>query len=108
MDKAERAKLLRQRFKAKGGIAYVPSNKPRRYRHVITGGAFHMAWPEANKDTRRAGLWMHRPDARPPIQLRTKRNAGAPALAKIAAKAPTKLVRAFATAEQFAAARGQR
>jgi len=105
MDKAERARLLRERFTAKGGKAYVPTGKPRRYVYVISGRPISMAWPEANRDTTRAGSWMHRPDPQPEIIPMPKRRTGAPVLAKIAAKAPKKLARNFATAEQLLAAR---
>lgn len=88
MDKAQRAELLRQRFKATGGFAYVPSGKPvnktpvrPKIDRLVTG------WPQANRDTTRAGLWMHKPDPKPKVIPRPRRNAGAPVLTKVAFKA---------------------
>lgn len=106
MTKEERGKLLRQRFK---GFPFVfsgvrkpkPVPRPKPTRIV-------MGWPEANKDTRRAGVWMHKADPKPKIVPRPKRNAGTPALTKIAQKAPKKLVRTYRNAEEMLAARARR
>jgi hypothetical protein len=96
MNRAQRAELLRRRFKANGAFAYVPSGKPAK---------IYIQWPEANRDTARAGVWMHPADPRPKVIPRTKNRKGVPALTMIAAKAPKKLVRACRTADVLVAAR---
>lgn len=103
MDKGQRAELLRQRFKAKGGFAYVPSGKIIHAKPAQNEPAkIYLQWPQANRDTRRAGIWMHKPDPKAKPTPRTKRNAGVPVLTRIADKAsPKKLKRRFATAETY-------
>jgi hypothetical protein len=109
MDKAQRAQLLRERFKAVGGSPFeftgvrkpkpVPRPKPNRVR---------IDWPQANTDTRRAGVWMHEPDPKPKPTPRVKHSQGKSAVTRIAEKAPKKLSLAFATAEALLAARARR
>ena len=100
MDKAQRAKLLKTRFEAIGGFPFVfagvrkptpaPRPKPDRIR---------TDWPEAIRNTARAGIWMHTNDPKPKVIPKTKRYAGEPILTKIARKMPGKLVRRVASAE---------
>jgi hypothetical protein len=99
MEKAERAKALRDRFKATGGLPYVNSGRVRRGYVVLpkpTGRGFVSLGPALNGEPL---LWVKAPDAKPKVAPRTKRNAGAPMLIKIAAKAPKKLVRAYRNKE---------
>jgi hypothetical protein len=107
MDKAKRAEVLRQRFKAKGGRPYVPSGKPRQYRHTISGRPIIMAWPEAVKETRVGAVWARKVHREPGVTVRPKRNAGQSALSKIAQKAPKKLVKAYRDAEALLAERAR-
>lgn len=108
MDKAQRAELLRQRFRAVGGFAYVTSEKTRKPVHESKPWR-NMAWPEIIPDTKRAPTWMRQPDAKPDLTPRVKHNAGTSAVSKIAAKAaPQKLLRAFVNADQLLAARARR
>lgn len=91
MDKAQRAELLRQRFRANGGLPYVPSGRVRSKPHVPAKPTnICLQWPEANRDTARAGLWMHRPDEPEKPTVTTKRRTGVAALTKIAEKWPVK------------------
>ena len=107
MDKAQRAELLRKRFKAKGGVPYVPSGKPRPFRYTFTGRPINMAWPEAVKETRVAAVWARKVHRKPGVTVRPKRNAGQSALSKIAQKAPKKLLRTYRDAESLLAAHGR-
>jgi hypothetical protein len=86
MDKAERAKLLRSRFKAVGGkprAIEAPSKaeapKPRGwFTFGLWGG--DMAEPKLND-------WVQIPDEKPPLTVKTeRRRKGDTALTKIAAK----------------------
>jgi hypothetical protein len=110
MEKSERSDMIRKRFKAKGGFLLVlPKAKPRpapRPKPAVVC----MRWPEANRDTRRAGIWMHAPDPKPKIVPTVKRNAGEVSmLSKMAKKAePKKLKRRVANAEQLLAERARR
>ncbi len=107
MDKVERAKALRERFKAKGGLPYVKSGRVRRAYVVLpkpAGRGFVSLGPALNG---KPSEWVKAPDAKPKMAPRPKHNTGTSALASIAAKAPKKLVRAYATAELALAARKQ-
>jgi len=85
MDKAERARLLRQRFRAIGGQIYVPSAKPRRFRYDIRSTPIVMGWPEAEGNDRRAPGWMKQPDAKLSLAPKPeRRRKGASALTRIA------------------------
>lgn len=109
MEKAQRAELLRKRFRAIGGFAYVPSGKPRRFRYDIRGTPILMGWDSGNgRREDRAVDWIKEPDAKPSLTPKTKHNTGAPALTTIAQKAPKKLCAAFATAEAYLASRVRR
>jgi hypothetical protein len=108
MEKARRGEFLKQRFKAIGGVAYVPTGKPKPYRHTFTERPIQMAWPQIIPDTKRAPGWMRVPDAKPVPVPQPKRNAGASPLAKIAKQSGRKLVRAYRNAEAFAASRKRR
>ena len=100
MEKAARAQLVRQRFKAKGGFAYVCTGQTKQKAAARPKPPkIYFQWPQANRDTARAGVWMHKPDAKPKVAPRTRHNAGMAVLTKIAAKEPGKLKRRHATAE---------
>jgi len=110
MDKPERAKLLRQRFKAKGGLPFVlkgerkptPEPKPKVTRLVI-------GWPQVNRDARRAGIWIHKPDPIPRVVPKPKRNAGVlSVVTRIAQKAPNKLRKRYANADVLLVSRVRR
>jgi hypothetical protein len=107
MTKDERAKVLRDRFKANGGFPYVPCGKTSRY--VVlpkpTGKGFVSLGPALNSKPPR---WMTMPDPNTKATLRLKHRVGFSALTKIAAKAPTKLVRTYRNAESMLAERAQR
>lgn len=101
MEKAERANLLRERFKANGGLPYVKSGRARRGFVVLpkpTGRGYVSLGPALNGQS---SQWVKAPDAKPTMIPPSKRNAGTPVLTKIAAKAPKKLVRKYANAEAF-------
>lgn len=86
MDKVARGELLKARFRAVGGLPYMPTGKPRRQRYTPTGRELNMAWgvgPPRRDD--RAPDWISEADSRPPT-LTTKRNQGPSALTKIAQK----------------------
>jgi hypothetical protein len=107
MDKAQRAEMLRKRFKAKGGFPFVftgtrkakPEPRPKPTKICLQ-------WPEANNDTRRAGIWMHAPNPKAEVTPRIKRNAGVPVFIRIAEKTISKkLKRRHANAESLLAER---
>lgn len=82
---AERARRKVAREQARARAAAEAAGKPAAERIAI-------AWPEANRNTERAGKWMHRGDARPRYQvLRVeRRRKGRAALTEISEKAPVK------------------
>ena len=107
MEKAQRAELLRQRFRAVGGVAYAGSGRARKQRHEPKPWR-NMAWPEINPDTKRAPDWMREADAKPKLTVRVKHNTGKPIMAKIAEKTqPRKLVRKYRDAETLLASRAR-
>ncbi len=108
MDRAERASKLRERFKAQCGLPYVNTGRIRRGFVVLpkpTGRGFISLGPALNGSP---SQWVKAPDAKPKVIPHTKRNSGTPTLTKIAAKAPKKLVKAFASAEALLAERARR
>jgi len=61
MDKTARAKLIRERFKAKGGIPYV--GKGRLKPQIPAKAArIYIPWPETIPDTKRAPEWFMEPE----------------------------------------------
>lgn len=104
MNLSDRAKLLRERFKAKGGVPWrgavreKPTEPPRNRPCNPLGQLI-------NSTLKR---WVVLPNPAPDIVLRTKRNAGIPVLTRIAQKAPKKLVRRYRNAEALLAERAQR
>lgn len=87
MNKAERASLLRRRFRATGGLPYTKADRPpRTVVERVPPAKIYFPLPECTSDTKRAGKWMHEPNPKPKSELRTKRNQGVSALTKIAAK----------------------
>ena len=92
MDKAQRAELLRRRFKAKGGVAYVPTGKPLKPRHDPKPWR-NMAWPEIIPDTKRVPKAWQEPIPAKPVELKTKRAAKVSPLTRIAEKWPIKPLR---------------
>lgn len=109
MDKAQRAELLRQRFKAKAGsMAYVPSGMPAKAPEPVTGRMRFGGWGFALSHRWGRTEWLETPDPKPKPSVATKHRKGVPALTVIAAKAPKKLVRRYATAETLLAERARR
>lgn len=110
MDKAERAKMLRQRFKATGGFPFVFTGvrkskpvEPPRSREVYS------RWHHCEAtNLERVSVWVKQPNTAPRPDLREKRNQGKRALNRIAEKAPSKLVKSYQTAEALLAERAQR
>jgi|GEM_PF-4449012 len=87
MDKAERAELLRQRFKAKGGLPYVAkiTVKPRHTQE--SRRPIMMAWPECERNTSRAPRWLKEADMKDDLTPKPeRRRKGDLALTRIAAK----------------------
>lgn len=103
MTKEERAKMLRERFRAKGGMPYVTTNKPRPFRYSISGRPWHMPWPEQGTNIANISVWLAKPDKKPRPKVQFKRGMGIPAPIRIAQKMPKKLIRTYRTAEVFAA-----
>src|SRR5688572_14777892 len=108
MDTETRAELLRQRFRAIGGMPFTASGKPRKPQPVAQPkpARICLQWPEANRDTSRAGVWMHKPDPKRKVLPSVKNNAGESAITRISRKANAKkLSRAYRTAEALLAER---
>jgi hypothetical protein len=111
MDKAERANVIRELFKAKVGKAgYVSSGRaPRKAtgpakESKVTFGSFGLALSHRWGRTQ----WLEAADAEPAAQLGERNRTDVPALAKIAEKAPRRLVRRCRTAEELIAGRARR
>lgn len=97
MDKEMRADLIRQRFKAKGGIAYVPNpaRKPRReapHRGVCIRYSFPMPI-EGSTGRSCPERWIVTPDARSKGELAPRRTKRTSPLLKLAALYPIRLPR---------------
>lgn len=121
MNLEERAALLREKLRVKGGAirserpagmfaAHTPIEHPKRVRHVVyptpTGRGFVSLGPSLNS---KPAVWVRMPDDKPAVRPRTKHRTGAPALAKIAQTAgQKKLIRAYRNAEEVLAERAQR
>ncbi len=93
MESAQRVELLRQRYKAKGGIAYVGRGnvalKPaERKRRNFSAAYVHGAQVSATHCD-----WLNAPDARRKVTPRTNRKRGLHPLNKIAEQLPRKLPR---------------
>lgn len=110
MDKAQRAKILRDRFKkVVGAFAFTPpkTKKPKRYEPRRT--AFRFVYPMGFAGGPGfVGKWVVRADDKPEPTVTTKHRKGIPALTVIAAKAPKKLKRRHASAEALLAERAPR
>ncbi|HZZ57828.1 MAG TPA: hypothetical protein VFE31_08345 [Opitutaceae bacterium] len=90
MDKAERAKLLRQRFQAKGGLPY-PVAEPRRADPVSERTNFRQGWYAPETDiSKRAPGWVYKPDPVPRPIPQPKRRNGQNPIVKIAARYPVR------------------
>ena len=107
MEKAQRVELIKARFRAKVGKgAYVSSGRaPREPQQParesrVTLGSFGLALAHRWGRTR----WLEASDAAPAFPLGERHRAGVPALTKIAAQAPRKLVRRR-TADELVAGR---
>jgi hypothetical protein len=90
MDKTQRAQLLRERFRAKGGVPFVAPAivKPRRQ---TKGQGFRLIAFGKSNDGRQP-VWLQRPDAAPKIIPKSEhRRKGKNALARIAAHYPVGL-----------------
>lgn len=92
MDKAQRAELLRQRFKVKGVFGYVPSGKPRKMPDEPKPRQ-HIAWPVTVPETPHAPKSWFKQTRAEPVSLQMKRAAKVSPLTKIAAQLPRKLTR---------------
>lgn len=93
MDKAQRADLLRSRFKAKGGLPYLAKITAKPMRHQETRRPIVMAWPECEGNTSRAPRWLKA--ANPELSLGPKperRRKGDTALTRIARKWRSSLI----------------
>lgn len=86
MDKVVRGKLLRDRFKARGGKPFAPSGRPRKPARSSPGHMNFFGFPQANRDASRAGKWFQRPEPKPKVALAIKRRRGTSALTCIAKK----------------------
>jgi hypothetical protein len=111
MDKAQRAEVLRQRFKEKAG----------KWQYVTTGRPRPQVEPKpkvSRLDCQSFGLavshkwgrteWLETPDVKAQAELGNRNRKGVPALTTIAAKAPKKLVRTYRDAETLLASRARR
>jgi hypothetical protein len=98
--------MLRDRFRKVGGVPYRPTGKPIRKPYSYKGTEIIMAWDSGKPSrTDRAPVWIAKPEPSAKPLLKLKRRRGPHALAKIASKAPAKLVKRFVSAEAFAASR---
>ncbi len=92
MERAQRGELLRQRFKAKGGIAYVgrgrlaPKQEKRKWRN-FSAAYIHGAQVSATRCD-----WLSEPDAKPETFTPSRITRPSP-LTKIAEQLPRKLPR---------------
>jgi hypothetical protein len=89
MDKAERSTLLRDRFKAVGGLPFVysgvrkaksPQSPPRHSKCD--------EWPQIEVNHKRTPKWAFDPDPKKPMRLTPKRTARISPLIRIAAQYP--------------------
>jgi hypothetical protein len=107
VEKATRAQLLRERFKAKCGLPYVGEGRTRKPERQAQPW-FYSPLPAVEPNTKRAPGWVKAPLPKPKTVPRTKRNEGVPVLTRIAEKAaPKKLKRRHATAEGLLSERKQ-
>lgn len=111
MDKTQRASLLRERFKATGGIAYASRLKiqPRHYRPKPRGW---FNWPtnfeafgEIAKDN--SAKWIEKPNPKPISHVKIKRGKRVDPLVQIAKKSGKKLRKGFVSADDYLASRAQ-
>ena|ERR1700749_3034891 len=88
MDKAQRSELLRQRFRATGGIPYVPGPKraPKPLREPR--GRVYMDWPDIVPDSKRVPKYWLKAEREKRETLSPKRLARVSPLIRIAAHYP--------------------
>ena len=93
MDKAERAQLIRTRFKAKGGLRWVLGEPRPKAPERSTVRCFGPAWLMVSNGGH-VKAWVKEPDAgNAGVTPQTRRTARKHALTKIAEQLPAKLPR---------------
>jgi hypothetical protein len=87
VDKAERANLLRERFKAKCNRPYVPSGIQPKPIEPERSKVTFQSWPRCEgMNTEGLESWVRKPDPARAVKLQTTRAARASPLTKIAEK----------------------
>ncbi len=110
MDKQERAKIIRERFKSKvGGFAFQKPSMAKPKRYIPTRTPFRFIYPMGFAGgPGYVGKWVVRPDDKPEPTVTTNHRTGVPALATIAEKVTApKLNRRHAIAEGLLSERKQ-